>query len=248
MTGLRSILLLVCFWSFGMMAQAADSDVVELPQEELAKESVLPVFEHPISVKNRNIVTTNRFGLDLMYGQALSEPIYNVSRMSLSGYYNTSEDNAFGLVFIKNFPGVSTYANQLHSQFGLDFSRAPAPTQTLLLDWEAKLFYGKMSLTKSVACNLTTYTSLEGGMAQFQNKSYPTIAPGIGQKFYFNKSLALKIDLHLFMGNAPIPFLNGALKDGTQSGGKVDPTPSYADFQDRMTYTTVLDLGLSWLL
>lgn len=224
-----------------VVAVCAHAQVIELPEEELAKESVLPVFDKPQSVRSRNIVTDGRFDGTLLYGLALTEPIHNVSRFGVSLYYHTSEDNAFGLLYAKNSGGLSMYANQLRDKYTLDFSRAPAPQQTILGDWNWKMYYGKMSITKQSVINFSLYSTLAGGLVQYQHKSYPALAPGLGQKFYFGKNFALRFDLRLYMHQAPIPFLAGRIKAS-------DPVPEFSEFQERLTYTTLLDVGLSWLL
>lgn len=238
-----SWLKLICCLAIAitLAERASASEVIELPQEELAKESVLPVFDRPVSVKNRNIVTEGRIDLNLFYGMALSEPIYNVSRFGLSGYYHTSEDHAFGLLFSQNSSGLSQYANQLKDQFNLDFGRAPRPESTLMGDWNLKMYYGKMSLTKNTVLNLSLYTTVGAGIVKYVHKSYPAIAPGLGQKFYLGKHFALRFDMRLFMHQAPIPFLDNALKPGT------DPVPSFDRFEERLTFTTMLDAGLTYL-
>lgn len=223
-----------------MLHKAAFAEVVNLPTEELAQESVLPVFDKPVSVKNRNVVTSGRFEIDGFYGYAMTEPIANVSKLGLGIYYNTSEDHAWGLLIAKNFAGLSSYADQLNQQFSLDFNRAPSPEMTIMGDYNLKAFYGKMSLTKSLVFNTLLYGSASVGAVKFVHKTYPAVAVGIGQKFYFTNQWALRFDLRLYANQAPIPFLNGALKPG-------DPIPNYNDFQERLTYTTNLDLGLSYL-
>jgi outer membrane beta-barrel protein len=219
-------------------------EVVELPQEELARESVLPVFDKTIAVKNRNIVTQGRFDADIFYGMALTEPISDVSKFGLGVYYNFNEDHALGVMYEKNSTGLSSYANQLNSQYQLDFNRAPKPDSTMMLDYNLKMFYGKMSLTKSAVFNTMLYASASGGIVKYQNKSYPAGAIGVGQKFFFTNRLALKIDLRLYAHQAPSPFLSNPPTDGVNTNL---PAPQYSEFQDRMTYTTNLDVGLSYL-
>lgn len=233
----------------GLLAQRASAEVIELPPEELAKESVLPVFDRPVSVKNRNVVTAGKIDVNLMYGLALSEPIYNTSRFVFSAYYNSSEDNAFGLIYSKNSGGLSTYANQLNEEFKLDFSRAPSPQQSIMGDWDWKMYYGKLSVTKNAVVNMHLYSTLAAGIVQFQHKSYPAVAPGLGQKFYFGKSFALRFDMRLFMHQAPIPFLDskGCTRPGINTSCTTQPLPSYGDFEERLTFTTALDAGLSWM-
>lgn len=234
----KAVIVIVCAFLLHKTAFAAE--VVELPQEELATESVLPVFDKAVSVKNRNVTTAKRWDADVFYSYAMTEPIANVSKLGLALYYNFNEDHALGLMYAKNFSGLSKYADQLDSQYNLDFSRAPQPTNSVFLDYNIKAFYGKMSLTKSVVFNTILYGSAAAGMIQYEHKSFPGVSVGLGQKFYFTKQWALRFDLRLYANQAPIPFLKNGLKPS-------DPVPAYGDFEDRLTFTTTLDAGLSYL-
>lgn len=228
------------------------AEVVELPQEELAQESVYPVFDKPVSVKNRNVNTAGKYEIGGYYGNALTEPIFNVSKFGLAGYYHWSEDHAIGLFFEKNATGLSKYGEQLKdvksstgANIRLDFARAPAPDSTMMLDYNFKAFYGKMSLSKSIVFNLTTLGSLAGGMVKYANKSYPGIALGLGQKYYITHSLSLRFDVRLFMNNAPIPFYaSGNGGTGIEQG---KTAPAFDKFEDRLTYTTNMDLGVNFM-
>lgn len=235
------IILFILLTTIAKPIFASETNMIELPTDELAKESVTPVFDKNVSTKNRNIVTAKKFDLNTFYGWALSEPIASVSKLGLTAYYHTSEDHAWGLMFAKNFAGVSTYAQQLKNQYSLDFSRAPAPEMTLMADYNLMAFYGKMSLSKKNVLNMHVLASLAGGFVKYQHKTYPAIAAGVGQKFYFSKSWGLRVDLRLYAHNAPVPFLgNNKLKEAS-------PRPEYTEFNDRMTLTTVLDVGMSYL-
>ncbi len=238
--GIIFILFLISILFLSRPALASDSDLIELPMDELAKESVTPIFDKNQSTKNRNIITEKKIDLNVFYGWALTEPIASVSKLGLTAYYHTSEDSAWGLLFAKTFAGVSNYAEQLKKQYSLDFSRAPAPEFTLMVDYNLKAFYGKMSLTKKNVLNMHVLGTAAGGLVKYQHKSYPAVALGVGQKFYFSKAWALRLDLRVFAHNAPIPFLANKLKTSSSP-------PSYTDFEERMNYIYVLDVGMSYL-
>jgi outer membrane beta-barrel protein len=174
----------------------------------------------------------------------MTEPIANVSKFGLAVYYNFSEDSALGFLFAKNASGLSSYADQLRSQYSLDFSRAPQPLSTYMVDYNIKAFYGKMSLAKSIVLNTSMHGSLAGGITQYSHKSFPVIALGVGQKFYLNKAWALRFDMRLYAGQAPIPFLKDALHVPPATP---DPVPSPSQFDERITFSTSLDAGLSYL-
>lgn len=225
------------------LASASSSEVVELPPEELAHESVLPVFDQPVSVKNRNVVTAKKFDMDLFYGYAMTEPIANVSKIGLGVYYNFNEDHALGLFYANNLAGLSDYARQIEKTPAthLDLSKAPMPKNTIMADYNLKAFYGKMSVSKSLVLNTIIYGSGSLGVVQYENKTYPAVALGLGQKFYFNRNWALRFDLRLYANQGPVPFLGGSkMQEGTAR-------PSYDEFQERVLFTTNLDIGLSYL-
>lgn len=239
--GIKAVAILICALLLQKVAFA--SETVELPPEELAQESVLPVFDRPLSVKNRNVVTAKKFDVDLFYGYAMTEPIANVSKLGLGVYYNFNEDHALGIFYANNLAGLSDYAQQIErtSATRLDLSRAPMPKSTVMLDYNLKAFYGKMSISKSLVFNSILYGSSSLGVVQYEHKTYPAVAFGMGQKFYFNRNWALRYDLRLYAHQGPVPFLSGnRMQVGT-------PRPSFDDFAERVLFTTNLDVGLSYL-
>lgn len=214
---------------------------IELPEDELAKETVLPVFEKPGMVRLRNVVTRKKFEMGLHYGWLMSEPIFDTSRIGLAGYYHTDEDTAWGALFYAHSTGLSTYATQLAKpNFGLDFNRAPKPLYSVYLDYNKKLFYGKMSLSKITSVNMHLQGLLGFGLTQYENnKTYPSLSAGAGYKFYLTKQWSLRTDLRLLIHQAPTPFKKGALTGTTD--------PGYGVFKDRLHFTNTLDVGFNYL-
>lgn len=230
----------IIFCALLLQKTAFAGNEVELPHEELATESVLPVFDKSVSVKNRAIKTANRWDSNLFYSYAMTEPIANVSKIGFSAYYNFHEARSIGFLYARNFAGLSSYADQLKQQYSFDFNRAPQPQNTFLLDYNVKAFYGKMSLAKSMVINTILHGSLAGGVIQYEHKIFPAVVLGIGEKFYLNKSWALRFDMRLYTSQAPIPFKANALKS-------TDPKPTADQFDERITFTTTLDAGLSYI-
>lgn len=240
--------------AFLLQRVAFAAEVVELPTEELAQESVYPVFDRPVSVKNRNVNTTGRYEIGGYYGNALTEPIFNVSRFGLSGYYHMSEEHALGVFFEKNATGLNKYGEQLKNvpsttggNIHLDFNRAPAPDSTLMADYNFKAFYGKMSLSKRLVFNLTTLGTVGAGIIKYTHKSYPGIALGLGQKYYLTRRFSLRWDIRMFAHNAPIPFF----KTDTSTNESINPNngtaPALNKFAERITYTTNMNVGVSYM-
>lgn len=233
---IKNIFLCVLIFAAAIALQSVSlaAEVINLPEEELAKESVLPVFREKTTVKNRNVVTEGRWEAQASYGYAMTEPIFNVSKLGVGIYYNFNEDHALGLLWSQNMSGLSDYAQQLKEEIagiGQTFENAPKPKAMILADYNLKAFYGKMSLTKNTVINSILFVSAGAGVAQYENKSYPAISGGLGQKFYFTKNFSLRADLRLQAHQAPIPF-----KKQTE-----------VSYSERVHYFTVLDLGFSYL-
>jgi hypothetical protein len=68
---------------------------MEVPEEELARESVLPRFERGEAVKNRSVVTEKKLELGVYGGWNFTEPIYNQAKLGFNAGYHFSEANAF---------------------------------------------------------------------------------------------------------------------------------------------------------
>lgn len=233
---------------FTNLAMAADP--VEVPMDELAQESVYPVFDHPQSVKNRNVATKGRLDVGLFGGYALTEPIYDTAKFGVAANYHFSELHSLGALFSQNSTGLSKDGQGLKDNNGLDFNRAPKPKNTMMLDYNWKPYYGKLSLSKLAVINTTIYGSAAAGMVAYEHKSFPAIALGIGERFYFNKSLSLKADLRLFVHQAPIPFFkakNGTGMTDGSNGTTGTTAPAFEQFEERITYTTNLEVGLNYL-
>jgi outer membrane beta-barrel protein len=225
---------------------AVFAETIEFPEEELAQESVLPKFDHPESVRRRNVTTEGRFEVGGYYGWNILEPIYNQSKFGLNLGYHLSEMSAIMFNYAQWSSGLnSTYTDGLQSTAvsadPLDFTRIPKIKYSLFAHYEWKIFYGKISLTKQGVVNLSTYPIFGVGMTAYEHKNYPAVDAGIGQKFYFGKNVALRADFKLQYGQKPSPFLRGSMKSQ-------QPLPSPSQFNDKFDLGTILDFGVSILL
>ncbi len=230
---------LVILIIFAGIVSHADEQI-EVPDDELAKESVLPVFDSNVSVKNRNVNMSGRFDIGLFGGLALTEPIASTTKYGLELNYHINENHSIGAFYALNSTGLSKDAQGLLNDFKLDFNRAPKLKNYMMLDYNYSPFYGKLSVTDSFVMNTTIFSSLSLGLVQYEHKSYPALALGLGERFYFGKQFALKIDFRLFAHQAPIPFQQGAIR-------QQDPVPTFDSFKERLTYTSNLQFGLNYL-
>lgn len=195
----------LCISSVGL---AAPSQVIKFPEEELARESVLPKFKDTKMVLNRNITTAKRISLGPDLGFALNEPFNSPFQYGGFLNYHLDESKALNLLINMLNSANSTYTNQLdtppvgtQTNFGLE-NRA-RPKYLILGSFQYNAFYGKISLTKQFVMNLMLYGLLGGGAINYGGDIYPVLSLGVGQKFYFTKKLALRLDLRSIMFNGP---------------------------------------------
>lgn len=228
-------------WGICLLSTTAVLAGVEVPEEELAKESVLPRFERGEAVKNRTIVTANRGEVGLYAGWNFTEPIYNQGKMGLNLGYHFDETHALMFNFAKWFPGRNSQYTDLLYKWNLDFNRTPDLDMAFWVNYEMQAYYGKLSLTKNGVTNLHLYPILGAGVTKYVHKVYPGVNGGLGMKIYLSKSVALRIDFKLQMAQGVNPFLKDKLKIS-------NPKPSPGDFSDKFYLGTILDAGLSILL
>lgn len=242
-------------WNWLLIAAAlfftnvSKAEVIELPEDELATETVTPIYDRPDVVKNRNIVTEKKFELGGYLGWNTTEPIYNQGKFGLNVGYHWSERSAIVFNYAQWLSGLNTfYTDGLRQDpNNLDFDRAPKKKYSVYGHYEWKLFYGKISLGKHLTSNTSTYPIFGLGMTAYEHKNFPGLDFGIGQKFYFNKYSALRIDLKMQVAQQVSPFLGDttAPYNNDKSVKVGNPIPEPSDFKERWGINTILDVGVS---
>jgi len=222
------------------------ADTIEFPEEELATETVLPVFENAKGVLNRKIKTAGRFELGGGAGLALNEPFYNPINMNLQGTYHFNELHAVNIMAYFFMDGLSSYGEQLKNAENLgdpfDASEAPVPGNLIIGSYQVQAFYGKISLTKKSVMNLALVGVLGAGMLGYDSgDSVPALNFGFGQKFYFNERIALRFDFRVLAYQGPDPTsLNLDPEDSFQ--------PDPGAFDNEIFFNTYLTSSLVFLL
>ena len=232
--------LIILFSISGLCAEE-----IQFPEEELAKETVLPKFDRVEATKNRNIVTAKKWEVGSYIGWNFTEPIFNQMKIGFNTAYHWSEDSDININFAKWMPGFnSQYTSGIVTASGsanpLDFNRAPSPQYSLFGHYEIKAYYGKISITKLTTMNMSLYPIFGGGVTQYTNKIYPGIDGGIGFKFYFGPKWSLRSDLKLQISQYPSPFLINRMRNS-------DPVPQASEFADKWGLATIFDFGVSYL-
>jgi outer membrane beta-barrel protein len=242
---MASRILLLCL---GFYLGPLYADVVEFPEEEIATETVLPVFDRVEAVKNRNIVLRNHFEVGIGGGLSLNEAFYNPLTFNVDLTYHLTEVHAVNLVGLFRMDGLNGYGTDLRSGKGLtgdsfDASLAPHPKYMLLGNYQFTAYYGKISITKSEVMNLTLFGDAGLGYIGMNGLNSIALSAGVGQNFYFTKRLSLRLDLRLLMYKAPDPT---SLGPNSLQTGSVAPSPG--SFSQILTFGTLLTGSVAYLL
>jgi outer membrane beta-barrel protein len=229
-----------------LLSGTAWSDTVEFPDDELATETVVPVFEKVRSVLNRNVQTEKRFELGGGLGMALNEPFYNPINFNGQLTYHMTDQHAINVNATFFMTGLNEYGKQLQRGEGLqantefDASKAPIPKWMGFGNYQFTAYYGKLSLSKQAVMNLSLFGIAGLGVVQTGGISNIAMNAGFGQNFYFTPQLAARLDFRLLMYNGP---------DATSLPLEAnDPAPSEDAFSKDWFFKTYVSLGLTYML
>lgn len=188
----------------GSSLMANTTQTVEVPVDELATESVMPVFDKINVVKSKNIKLNKRIEFGGAVGMSLNEPFYKQLIYGGNVTFNFTDVHAINYSFTMWQDGLNNYGKQLKSGEGqevgnsFDASKAPHVQSLQSLNYQINAYYGKISLTKQYVMNLSLYGF--AGLASIDDGDTSRIALnlGIGQKFYLSNNFALRFDLNMF--------------------------------------------------
>lgn len=220
------------------------AETIEFPEDELASESVLPVFDQQVSVKNRNVSLGGRVEAGVLGGMSLLEAFYNQLNVGADVTYNLSDEAALNFVGYYFFPGISNNAASLNPipgrspRVNMNLQYAPAPQFLVLGNYQYSALYGKISLSKSQVMNLNLYGLAGGGFIMVGDALCPALSAGIGQKFFMGPNWSLRFDLRMLAYQGP-DVLSRAL-DGVSS------VQSASSFDQKLLFASYLSLGATF--
>lgn len=237
------------FALLSLSSSSATAETIRFPEEELATESVLPIFDKPMSVKNRTVQSAKRFELGLMGGMALNEPFASPFSVGGEVSYHLDEEQAINVYGTYFMGGNTRYVEQINQEAalnsinGLNLQHAPDPKYIGLVSYQYTAFYGKLSLTKNYVMNLSTYAL--GGLGGFQigDSLNPLVSIGFGQKFHFTPNFALRFDLRMLIYQGPDITGTGS----NPTAGKTSEVSADA-FDKRIFTDSILSLGAVYLI
>ncbi len=193
------------------LCSVAHADTIEFPESELPTETVLPVFDKTVVVRDRRVKTAGKFEVGGGVGLNLAEPLYNQTVFNLTATYHFSETNGVNIFGLFLSQGLSQAGQDLKNGIGLvppqkfDASLAPTVQDMFFGNYELTAYYGKISLAKQTVMNLSLYGLAGGGLVQWSDHSAFGVDAGIGQKLWFTRDMGLRVDLLLAMYTGPDP-------------------------------------------
>ncbi|MBE8162703.1 MAG: hypothetical protein HAW63_01795 [Bdellovibrionaceae bacterium] len=193
------ILFILFFAKTSLQAKALTFDLDFLP-----KETVLPLVEDRVFVKNKTILLNNQLSLGFGGGVLLTEALFNNAAGFLSLTYNFTELHGVSLNTFYRVPGLSD-AGKKADQASAKFSLKLVPQLTALhyAIYKYTAYYGKISLSHDWVMNLTTSVNMGGGVAQYNDAKFPLVALNADQSFYFSSNFAFNVSLGLFFYKGP---------------------------------------------
>lgn len=227
-------------------ALAQVQERIRFPEEELATESVLPVFDQPVSVKSRNVELASRLELGVQGGYAMTEPFFNPLSFGVSLAYHFNEEWGAQVMYNTQMQGLSNEASQLNPipntnpPVNANLQYAPAPKAIAIANVQYSAYYGKISLSKEMVMNLHLFGLAGAGMITLGDVQKPLLTVGLGQKFYFSENMSFRFDLRLLAYQGPDPT-------SIRLDNKFEPQPSSA-FSNRVFIEGFLTAGLSYAL
>ena len=219
------------------------AETIEFPDEELATESVLPVFDLNISVRGRLVQMSKRWEFGFGFGYSLLEPFFNPYGLSGNLTYQWNEEQGVNLWTQFFMPGTSDYTNQLNPIPGTgiyaNIQYAPAPTYIGILSYQYSAWYGKISLSKNYVMRLSLFGLAGLGMIGVGDSSNMLGSFGFGERFFFGDSWNLRADMRFYLYQGP-DVLSRNLQSATS-------TQSASTFSTKLNFGTVLGLTLAYM-
>jgi outer membrane beta-barrel protein len=211
---------------------------IKFPDGELPQETVMPVFDRKDVVLNRAVVTEKRFEVGLLGGWTPTDPFFSPLSYGASAGYHFDETHGVNVMFANRLGGTTEYTDQLNNVRNtppLRLQNAPAPTYIALANYQASLFYGKMSFSKSVVGNLSLFATAGAGVLGLGDGTLPVASLGLGQKYYLTDSFGLRLDVRMLAYEGP-DVVSRSLTDTKR-------TPTNSFFDKKLLFDSMLTLS-----
>ncbi|MGZ3769464.1 MAG: outer membrane beta-barrel domain-containing protein [Bdellovibrio sp.] len=222
------------------LSLSGNAAVIEFAEDEIPSESVVPVLDSNLAVKNKLIQLKGRGEIGLLGGTVIDEMFYNNTIYGVQFYYNVDSENAFGVKYLDRSKGLSEYSDQFkNSQKHLDFNKAPAPGSILAATYRWSFLYGKISLSKNIVIPTVFSTETDLGINKDGQQNLPYGSLGITHKVYIKQNWGIGVSYRILV----YQILNPVSANIGSSG----PALSESDFSKKIQISQSIDLALSYL-
>lgn len=184
----------------------AQAVTIEFPEDELAKESVLPVFEGgTVAVKSRRVVTKQKIEVGPMLGMIFNEPFFSPLNYGIHAGYHMNEFHSFAINGFMRDESLSGDAEQIDKDLASDgaqiinFPVVPLPKYLITLDYQMTPYYGKISLSKETVMNLALYVYGGIGATDLGGEMTWIADLGVGSNLWFTKNFGLRLDMKFLL-------------------------------------------------
>ncbi len=199
-------LLLLNFLIWTFISSHVQAETIKFNEDELARESVLPVFDQQEAVKRKHVPYTGRVQVGVNFGAMFNDPWSNTFPVGGNIFYNFNEYHSVGVVGDYHFGQQSQYVSQIQNSSAaplaaqIPFNNSPIVKYDLFVVYEFTPYYGKISFTKQGVMNMTF--SVFGGAGTVSMTSPSGLGTssaagmiGIDQKLFFTRNFGLKLEL-----------------------------------------------------
>ncbi len=226
----------------------AEEQEIRFSEDDLARESVYPVFDEKIAVLKRKVTTEKRFEFNLSGLLLFNEPFFNPTGFGGSVGYHFTELHAVHIMggFLSNAP--SQYVDSIRIASDQNYTYAPAPKNYIVALYEFTPFYGKLSVTKNTIWHLgLNFTAGVGGYS-VGTEMLPAIVVGLGQKIFFGSRWGLNVDLKTLTFNGPDAASRDLRPNPPAPPPGTTQTPPNSAFSSRYQTHFLLNVGVVFLL
>jgi len=229
--------------SITLMAISARAEKVEFSDDELATESVLPVFDQPSTVKKRNVSVAHHIDFGASLGVGVNEAFFDMALIGFSTTYHFSEYS--GIQFVGSY--LSTQSSQFVGKINdvgappkANLQYLPPPRWYALIDYQFTPYYGKLSLTKQTVINQSLYLTGGVGIVNINGEENSfALEGGLGQNYYFSPHWGLNLDFRGLLFQGPDP-LSANLGSDTK-------TASVSRFSKETDFNIAITVGVLFL-
>lgn len=171
-------------------AEAFDVDNIKKKYWARGDESQLGV------VQNRLYKKANRWSLGFFVGAQFADPFLLVTPIGMTAGYHFSETFGLNLLFFRPIVSESSaFKRFVEEKDGLINTNEQIFSLGVEGNWS--LLYGKLSLVGRKIIYYDMHLSTGGGVVETESGRYAFLTGGLGQRFFLNKNLSMRLDYRL---------------------------------------------------